>query len=366
MNRLRRLDVRLFLSYALIVIVGAAALAITFAVVAPNTFDNRMMGMGSGTARAHSAFSDVLRTALPIAILVSVTLSAFVAAFVARRILAPIDAVRRATARLADGHYDERLEEPDELELADLAADVNRLAAALESTEHRRRELISEVAHEMRTPLTTIDGYLEGILDGVFEPTEEVFTSIAEESARLGRLATDLASLSVTDERALELHLERVELGEVVAAVVERLRPQFDAKNVGLELAAPGAPAFVEIDRQRIVQVLTNLIGNALTYTEAGGQVTVTTTAGPAVASVVVVDTGIGLTPDGLRRVFERFYRAPGVSRPPGGSGIGLTIALALARVHGGDIHASSPGVGGGSTFTLTLPTARPLPRSPR
>lgn len=365
MNRLRRLDVRIFLSYALVVIVGAAALVITFALVAPNTFDNRMMGMGSGVARAHSAFGDALRTALPIAILVSVTLSAFVAAFVARRILRPIEAIRQATARLADGHYDERVEEPDELELAALAADVNRLASALESTEHRRRELISEVAHEMRTPLTTIDGYVEGILDGVFEPTEEVLTGIAEESARLARLAADLGALSVTDERALDLHIERVDLTELASEVVARLRPQFAAKSVGLELVG-AAPAVVEVDRQRIVQVLTNLVGNALTYTNPGGHVTVTAAPGVAEATVVVKDTGIGIAAEDLNRVFERFYRVPDISRPPGGSGIGLTIARDLARAHRGDIRADSPGLGHGSTFSLTLPTAQPATRSLR
>ena len=365
MNRLRRLDVRLFLSYALVVIVGAAALAITFALVAPNTFDNRMMGMGSSTSRAHSAFGDALRTALPIAIVVSVTLSAFVAAFVARRILRPIEAVRRATARLADGHYDERVEEPDELELAALAGDVNRLASALESTEHRRRELISEVAHEMRTPLTAIDGYVEGILDGVFEPTEEVLASIGEESARLARLAADLGSLSLTDERALELELERVDIGELAANVVARLRPQFAAKTVGLELVAV-APAFVDVDGQRIVQVLTNLVGNALTYTNPGGHVTVTVASGGGEATVVVNDTGIGIAAEVLPRVFERFYRVPDIARPPGGSGIGLTIARALARAHHGDIRATSSGHGRGSTFTLTVPTAQSPTRSLR
>jgi signal transduction histidine kinase len=117
------------------------------------------------------------------------------------------------------------------------------------------------------------------------------------------------------------------------------------------------APAFVDVDRQRIVQVLTNLIGNALTYTNPGGHVTVTTTPGPPRATVVVTDTGIGVAAEDLDRVFERFYRVPDLARPPGGSGIGLTIARDLARAHHGDIRASSPGRGTGSTFTLTLPT---------
>jgi signal transduction histidine kinase len=361
MNHLRRLDVRLFLSYAVVVIVGAATLAITFSLVAPSLFDNRMMGMGpstvAGTSGGHRAFGEALRAALPVAVLVSVSLSALVAAFVARRILRPIEAVRRATKRLADGHYDERVEEPDELELAALASDVNRLASALESTEHRRRELISEVAHEMRTPLTTIEGYVDGILDGVFEPTEEVLTGIAEETARLARLAADLGAVSLVDERALELHLAPADLGGLAARVVERLRPQFDAKHVGLEPHTE-TPTPVIVDHQRITQVLTNLVGNALTYTNPGGHVTVTASHTGDHVRVVVADTGIGIAAEDLARVFERFYRVADITRPPSGSGIGLTIARSLARAHDGDIHARSPGPGQGSTFTLELPTS--------
>lgn len=360
MSRLRRLDVRLFASYALVVIVGAATLTITLSLLAPSVFDDHMRGMGGMTSMhtgpdSHRAFVDALTTALPIAVLVSMAVSALVAAFVARRILRPIEAVRRTTRRMAEGHYDERVTTPGELELAALATDVNRLAAALESTERRRGELISEVAHEMRTPLTTIDGYVEGMLDGVFEPTEEVLSAIGEETARLGRLAADLGALSRADEGALELHLEPADLAELTHRVAARLQPQFDGKGVTLELGrAQVLP--VDIDEQRVAQVLTNLLGNALTYTPAGGRVTVETRRVQDSARVAVTDTGVGLAPEDLDRVFDRFYRVPGLARPAGGSGIGLTIARSLARAHGGDIEAGSAGRGFGSTFELRLP----------
>ncbi len=182
--------------------------------------------------------------------------------------------VRDATRRLANGHYDERVAEPGELELAELARDVNRLAVELETTERRRARLVSEVAHEMRTPLTTIDGYVEGMLDGVFEPSEEVLVAVGEETSRLQRLASDLAELSRSEEGATELHLRVVDLGELAASSAERLRPQFDEKGVSLSVAA-GPPLPVEVDPDRIAQVLTNLFGNALTYTPAGGRVEV-------------------------------------------------------------------------------------------
>ena len=360
MNRLRRLDIRLFVSYAIVVIVGAATLTIIFSLLAPSVFDDHMTGMNAMTGahagtNSHRAFVDALRTSLPIAILVSMAVSAFVSAFVARRILHPIEAVRRATARLVDGHYDERVEEPDELELAELARDVNRLAASLETTERRRGELIAEVAHEMRTPLTMINGYVEGILDGVYEPSEEVLTSINEESARLSRLAEDLGALSRVEEGALDLHRIPLDLASLTEHVARRLQSQFDDKGVTLALHLD-ASLPVEADEQRIAQVLTNLLGNALTYTRSGGQVTVNAGRSGDAATIEVTDTGIGLADDDLAHVFDRFYRVAGITRPPGGSGIGLTIARTLARAHAGDIHANSPGPGRGATFTLKLP----------
>ncbi len=236
---------------------------------------------------------------------------------------------------------------------------MNRLAIALGDTERRRVELISEVAHEMRTPLTTIDGYVEGMLDGVFEPTEEVLTAVAEETLRLKRLATDLSSLSRVQEGAMDLERERVDLGAITLAATERLRPQFDAKGVALDvgpIASLGVD--VDVDVQRITQVLTNLLGNALTYTGAGGRVAVTVGRVGDSAVVTVADTGVGLTREDLELVFDRFFRVAGPRRPAGGSGIGLTIARSIARLHGGDVEAASPGPGRGSTFTLRLPVA--------
>ena len=147
-----------------------------------------------------------------IALAASLGAAAIVSTFVARRILRPVREVRDATRRLANGHYDERVAEPGELELAELAHDVNRLAVELETTERRRARLVSEVAHEMRTPLTTIEGYVEGMLDGVFEPSEEVLVAVGEEASRLQRLASDLTELSRAEEGAVELHLRVVDL----------------------------------------------------------------------------------------------------------------------------------------------------------
>jgi histidine kinase len=358
-KRLRRLDVRLFGSYALVVVVVVAALVLTFAFRAPTLFADRIRNAGEAgptETESHHAFATALWSTLPIALVVSALAAAIVTAFVTRQILRPIAAVRRATGRLAAGRYDERVVEPTSLELAALAADVNRLAEALQHTETRRARLIGEVAHEMRTPLTAINGYVEGILDGVFEPTEEILTSVGEEATRLQRLATDLATLSRAEEGALELRLGDADLHELAGTATARLRPQYDDKGVTLELE-PGPVVPVHVDRDRIVQVLTNLVGNALTYTPTGGTVVVRTRVDHGTASATVSDNGVGISATDLPLVFERFFRVPGLDRPTGGSGIGLTVATGIAHAHHGDIRAASAGLGAGATFTLELPS---------
>ena len=360
MKRLRRLDVRLFLSYAVVVAVLVVALGVTFGVRATSEFDDRIRRTTQderSESQSHQAFVDALWSTLPIALVVSIGAAGIVTVFVTRRILRPINEVRRATRRLVSGHYDERVTPPAELELAALAADVNQLAAALETTERRRAQLISEVAHEMRTPLTTISGYIEGALDGVFPPTDELFAAVSEETTRLQRLASDLATLSRAEENALPLQITREDLGELARAAAGRLRPQFDDKEVSLEVKdAPPLP--VDVDRERMIQAVTNLVGNALTYTPEGGSVVVTPEHRDTVAATTVTDTGVGIAADDLTLIFERFYRVHDLPRPSGGSGIGLTIARSIARAHKGDIHAASRGVGHGATFTLELPLA--------
>ncbi len=362
MSRWRRLDVRLFGSYAIVGLTAVVTLVVTIAIHAPDLFTARIREAGEHgeiEAESRAAFGHALWRALPVAIVLSAVVAALIALFVARRILKPVSQVRAATRRLAEGHYDERVAEPAELELAALARDVNRLAEALETTERRRARLISEVAHEMRTPLTVANGYVEGVLDGVFEPSEEVLSNVAEELARLQHLATDLATLSRSEEGAIDLGLVDIDLNELTEAAIARLRPQYDDKGVTIAIAdGPALP--VRVDHDRVLQVLTNLLGNALTYTAQGGRVEVVTACDAGTASVEVRDDGVGIAPSDLDLVFERFFRVSGLDRPPGGSGIGLTVARGIARAHGGDIRASSPGVGHGATFTLVLPLVAP------
>lgn len=361
-----RLPARLFVASVAVVLVGAVVSALTVRVLAPHLFDRRMAMMRNGgmmggrsSPNVHDAFSSALNTALVVGVLASVVAAAVVAALVTRQLLRPLDAVRAATREIAAGRYDADVPLPSTPELAELASDVNALAGALAATESRRTRLLGEVAHEMRTPLTSLDGYVEGMIDGVFPADQETLGAVSEELHRLHRLADDLSSLSRTEEGRLDLRRADVDLADLVQRAADRLAPQFQDAHVTLVVEAHQAVP-VRVDPDRITQVVTNLLGNALLATPAGGTVTVGARVAGGAAEVVVGDTGIGLAPEDLERVFERFYRAG--ERRSGGSGIGLTIARGIARVHGGDLTGASDGPGRGARFTVTLPLAGPGP----
>ncbi|HET9969722.1 MAG TPA: HAMP domain-containing sensor histidine kinase [Streptosporangiaceae bacterium] len=196
---------------------------------------------------------------------------------------------------------------------------------------------------------------MEGIIDGVFAPEPEILGAVSDELRRLRRLADDLSALSRAEEQRLDLHPADADLADLARRAADRLAPQFSDGNVTLTVHAAG-PLPVRADPDRITQVLTNIIGNALAATPADGTVTIEARTAGRRAEVAVTDTGVGLDAGDLERVFERFYRAPGQPRRSGGSGIGLTIARGIARAHGGEVTASSPGQGRGATFLVTLP----------
>jgi signal transduction histidine kinase len=365
---LRSLRFRLVLSHLFVVVVAVIATALLSRSLAGSFFERHLADMGRDPAfggmstvmadQLRTGFADSFGRALTIAGLVSAAAAALASGYAAIRVLRPLEGVRRAARRLASGFYGERVPVPAEFELAALARDVNALGSALEKVEERRVRLISEVAHELRTPLTTIQGYMEGLLDGVFEPDEEIFAATAREAARLKRLAADLSTLSRAEEDAVDLVTTPVDLGAVAAEAAERLRPQFEGSDVAL-VVRRGADLPVDGDPDRLAQVFTNIVGNALTYTPSGGRVEVTTLRRGHTAVVTIADTGRGIDPEHLEVIFERFFRTD--RDAPGGTGIGLTIARRIARLHEGDVTATSDGPGRGATFTVEIPlTHRP------
>jgi histidine kinase len=264
-----------------------------------------------------------------------------------------------ASRRIAAGGYEERVQEVGEDELGELARSFNQMAETLSETEARRLRLIGDVAHELRTPLSTIRSTMEGVVDGVLPAEPAVFVSVQREVARLQRLVQDLEELSRAEAGQIPLELEEMEPATFVEAAVERLRMQYEDKGVKLQVEmADGLPA-VRVDGARMTQVLLNLLGNALQYTPSGGQVTVRGWAGRKDVYIAVQDTGAGVAAEHLPHIFERFYRVDkSRSRVGGGSGIGLTISRHLVEAHHGRLEAASAGLEQGSTFTITLPVA--------
>jgi histidine kinase len=383
---------KLFISYVIIIVVGVVSLAVTAELHTPTAVNRHiaemapMMGGSLGmmtdlTASFTQTVNEVLLVAASLALVTAVLISTFVT----RRIVKPIQEMKAASQRIANGRYDERVQVNGEDELAELGRSFNRMAHELAQTELRRRQLIGDVAHELRTPLSSIKSVMEGLQDGVLESEPETFANVEREVNRLQRLVRDLEELSKAEAGQIQLEMERLNPAELVETAVARLHPQFADKQVSFETLIPPDLPTITADPARLTQVLLNLLGNALQYTPSGGQVTVqcsvTSNQSPvkrehrlpntvreAVAQrhhcllITVTDTGVGLATDQLPHIFERFYRVDkSRSRAGGGSGIGLTISKHLVEAHNGRLTATSPGLNQGSTFTITLPVIRPL-----
>jgi signal transduction histidine kinase len=270
-----------------------------------------------------------------------------------RRAALPVADVAEAAAALADGDHEARVEERGPPEMRRLARSVNRMAERIAGQARERRDLLADVTHELRTPLTVLQGNLEGMLDGVY-PKDEVHLRLAlEETRLLATLVEDLRTLSLSEAGVLPLDREALALEPLVRDAVAAFAAAADAGGVSLRAdAPPGLPA-VDADPVRVRQVLGILLTNAIAHTPAGGSVRVSCRGGAGTVEVSVEDTGTGITPEDLPRIFERFYKGRG-SR---GSGLGLAIARQLVLAHGGDIRAESV-PSRGTTLRFTLPGA--------
>src|SRR5664279_2151118 len=232
------------------------------------------------------------------------------------------------------------------------------MAGSLEATERRRLQLVGDVAHELRTPLATLDGYLEGLQDGVVEASPDTWTLLRRETGRLNRLVDDLSQLWRAEARQLPLTIETMDVSMIVADVAEQFRSLALSRSQTITADLPTG-LMVQADRDRLAQILGNYLSNAIRYSPDGSDVVVTALRGDRGIAVAVRDRGPGLTPEQRDQVFERFYRIdPSRSRALGGSGIGLAIVRALADAMGGRAWAESDGPGTGSTFSLSLPAA--------
>ncbi|PDW04475.1 sensor histidine kinase [Candidatus Viridilinea mediisalina] len=359
---MNQLSWRLVAAQMLVVIVGVVVLAVTANIIGATIFATDLHDLlGVTNSDIEAAMLASFRSAITKALLIAGSAAALVGLLTSilllRQILRPLNEIARNSQRIADGHYDERVAVPSSDELAIVATSFNQMAASLAQVEQQRVAMIGNVAHELRTPLTGIEGYLEGLIDGVFPPEPETFGEMQHEVRRMRRIIDDLQALSHVEAGQVSLQISAVDLSSIAQRVVNQLRPQTIASSLELSLQPASSPLIVRADPDRLAQILLNLVGNAIRYTPEGGCITVRLSAQAELAQVEVIDSGIGISATDLPLLFERFYRVDrSRARSSGGSGIGLTIARHLAWAMGGELSARSPGLGQGSTFTLTLP----------
>lgn len=275
-----------------------------------------------------------------------------------RSLTAPLNNLAAAAQAIGARNLSQRVEEKGSDELKAVARSFNEMAATLEQAEQLRRNLLADVAHELRTPLSILQGNLRAILDEVYPLNQAEMARLYEHTRFLSRLVNDLHELAQAEARQLPLHRQETNLAQLVKTTAESFRPGADEKGVTLDIVLPDDSPSLQVDPARLTQVLQNLLANALRHTPAGGKITLRLEAHPESLHLVVADTGEGIPAEYLPHIFDRFYRTdPARSRDRGGAGLGLAIARAIIEAHDGRITATSSGIPGeGSIFTIQLP----------
>jgi signal transduction histidine kinase len=288
----------------------------------------------------------------------AVVVAFLITLFLSRRILSPVKELRSAAQRLGKGDFSQRVDIRDKSEIGDLASSFNSMAGNLQRDEQLRQHMVSDIAHELRSPLTNVRGYLEAINDGVMQPDKATISSIYDETVLLSRLIDDLQELSLAEAGELKLYRQPGDIAELVRQSITAI--QAKASEKGLEVSSDVTLDLppVNIDFLRIRQVLLNLLENALAHTPAGGRINIAAKLNPGFVEVSVSDSGEGIPADEINNIFERFHRVDkSRSRSTGGSGLGLTIARYIVEEHKGKIRVQSE-PGKGSRFSFTLPVA--------
>ncbi len=357
---------RLLLAQALVLVAGALTTWLVATAVGPGIFHDHLDRAGIGhtaseTQHVEEAFASALLVSLSVALLAAVVAALAVSWYFGRRVQRSISPVTTAASQVAAGRYDARVPDPGlGGEFATLADTFNALAERLGAVETTRRRMLADLAHELRTPLATIDAHLEAVEDGVRDLDHETLGVLRDSTHRLRRLAEDIGAVSRAEEGGLDIHPGPVDPAALADAAVDAASDRYTAKGVLLETRLR-TRVRVLADPDRIGQVLTNLLDNALRHTPSGGAVTLTCDQVERWVQFTVADTGEGIPDEHLGHVFDRFYRVDTArDRVHGGSGIGLSIARTLVEAHGGGISVASAGSHRGATFTVRLPAATP------
>jgi len=364
----RGLATRLLAGQSIVLVAGALTAGLVALLVGPPIFHEHLVQAGHSTdgpelTHLETAYRDASLISVGVALLISMLAAIAVTWFFTQRLRRPLAQVTEAAQELSQGHYATRVPEVGSgTELDTLGEAFNAMAARLEGVQDTRRRLLSDLAHELRTPIATLSAFHEGLHDGLATLGPESRAVLAEQTERLARLADDIDEVSTAEEGRLQLTLRSEQLSELLRAGYDEMRDRYALKSVHLTVDVAGvAGLHVRVDRGRFGQVLTNLLTNALRHTPAGGTVRISARRVHGETTVSVADDGEGMTPEQLAHAFERFYRGDSArTREHGGSGIGLTISRALVDAHGGRLSAVSSGPGQGATFTIALPSTGP------
>ncbi len=362
MRRPTGLAGRLMIAQVLVIGIGALTLIVTAVVVAPELFSEHLARTGEDSPEvqhhAEQAFASSFAISLLLATLASLFAAGLVSWFLVRRVAHPVAQLADAADAVAAGDY--RVHVPHtgfSSEIVRLSDAFDHMATRLADTETTRTRMLADLAHELRTPLATLEAYIDGMEDHVVPTEAKSWQTMRNQVSRLRRLATDLREAAAAEEHALGIILKPVDAGQLAETAVTAARPQYSTKGVTLDLTTPKARVEAHADEQRMQQVLANLLDNALRHTSSGGHVAVQVTTGEGWVTTQVSDDGEGIALEELEIIFDRFHRAdPARSVNGGGSGLGLTIARAIVVDHGGRLTARSTGPGEGATFTVTLP----------
>jgi signal transduction histidine kinase len=291
--------------------------------------------------------------------LLAVAIALLLTFILSRHILAPVKALAGATRKFGKGDFSHRVDFKDRGEIGELGRSFNTMADDLERNERLRRNMVADVAHELRTPISNLRGYLEAISDGLVKPDEATIHSLSEEASSLSRLVDDLQELSLADAGELRLIFQPEDISRLIRETITALQAEAAAKSLTMSASLPATLPEVNIDSHRIKQVLYNLLDNAVAHTGPEGRITVTAWQEEDRVYISVADTGEGIPAEDLPLIFERFYRVDkSRTRSTGGTGLGLTIVKRLVEAHGGRIDARSK-PGQGATFTFSLPVSK-------
>ena len=357
------LATRLLVGQMVVVLVSVIAAGVVAALVGPSIFHRHMLQItplpsASEILHLEQAFRDAGAVALAAGLVSALAVAGVVAWHIGGRIRTSLRGITHAAREVAAGRYDVDLPgQGNGKEFDELATAFNTMAGTIRHTEDTRRRLLTDVGHELRTPLATLSTHLDALEDDVIDWAPETQRLFRDQVERISALARDITAVSRAEEGAVHLDLVPLDLADVVETARRQLAGAAQAKGVRLVVDVAETDRSVRADPVRTGQVLVNLLGNAVRHTPAGGSATVTVRPARGGVAIIVADTGEGIGADQLPQVFERFYRGTSArEHDHAGSGVGLTISRALVRAHGGTLTAASGGAGKGSTFTVWLP----------